>query len=151
MMRNWEFSLISWNFLSKVRRIKLIHDGKARFEIDLRGSVLCVCFWVLKNKSIMCNHVGPSKVRKSVTCQATTMKGESAEDHPGRGLEWGLWQKGMETRFCDTSQAGGAETAPGAPQIRVSVALTEGWIKRFCRRLKIEIAQSAGYLSSNSV
>ena len=33
-------------------------------------------FLNFKNKSIMCNHVGPSKVRKGVTCQATTMKGE---------------------------------------------------------------------------
>ena len=41
----------------------------------------------------------------------------------------------MGTRFCDTSELGGTETAPGAPQMRVRVALAVGWKKRFCRKL----------------
>lgn len=54
---------------------------------------------------------------------------------PGQGLEWGLRQEDVGTRFCDTSELGGTETAPGAPQIRVRVAPAVGWKKRSCRRL----------------
>ena len=84
----------------------------------------------------MCNHGGPSKVRKSVTCQVTSMKGErQRRGSPWPGTRIGLWQRDAETRFCDTSGAGGMETAPGAPQIAVRVALPVGWKERFCRRL----------------
>lgn len=54
---------------------------------------------------------------------------------PGQGLEWGLSQEDVGTRFCDISGLGSTEAAPSAPQIRVRVALAVGWEKRFCRRL----------------
>lgn len=84
------FSLISWNFPNRVMRVKWRRE-EGKVWNWLRGNWLeTQCFWFLKGKSIMCNHMDPSKVRKRMTWQETALKGESQH--------WGLptktWTQG---------------------------------------------------------